>query len=239
MKIKIQLGHTNESFKDDNNFIQIKKKNGFNHKTDLHNVAKLDFVPKLISDNEFESKWEWIDGEMLDKPSDEDLVILGKKINQLHNSKLVFAPFNLKGRIIEYRKIMNQKNIKIDVIEKMYRKSNLILKNMYKTTPVHGDLWYQNILKTNDKNIFIIDWEYSHMGDHHFDLAYFIEAYNLNEHQEKIFLDSYDDYNPKLLKLHKALVHYLTILWIHAQPKMPFSDKDSIKKLEKLFEEIN
>lgn len=238
MKIKINLGHTNQSFKLNDEFVQIKHKNGFNHKTNLSNLKNLSFVPKLIEDNEKESKWEWIDGEIIINPTNDDLWTLGKCINKLHNSKLEFAPFNLKKRVSEYRKIMNDKKIKIEIIEKMYKKINLILKNMYKSTPVHSDLWQQNILKTSNNKIFIVDWEYSHMGDHHFDLAYFIEAYNLNKDQEKIFLDSYEDYNPKLLKLHKAFVHYITILWIHAQPIMPFSDSDSIHKLNKLYEEI-
>lgn len=237
MKIEIKNGHTNKSYREDNLFVQYKNKNGLNHLTDYRVLEKFNFVPKLISDTNDEIKWEWIENsEELWNPSDEDLKKIAHILLELHNSKVEFAPFILKKRINEYRKIYNKKNQKIDVIEKSYRKINLILKNMYKTTPVHGDIWQSNVLKSNN-NIFLVDWEYSHMGDHHFELAYIIESYNMTEHQQKVFLEAYDDYNPKLLNKHKALVHYLTILWLCTYDKPPFSDQSSIQKLEKLLEQ--
>lgn len=231
MKIKIKNGHTNISYKNQNKFLQIKIKNGLNHKTDYNVLKSFDFVPKLLKNGDNESIWEWIEGEELHNPTNEDLINLAKILLTLHNSKIKLAPFNIKERIISYRKIMNQKKIKIDIIDKMYKKINLILRNMYKTTPIHADLWQSNILKNKSNKLFLVDWEYSHMGDHHFELAYIIESFKMNKDQERLFLEAYDDYNPSFLNKHKALVHYLTILWIHAQEKMPFNDQESIEKL--------
>lgn len=237
MKNLIKNGFTNESYMEDNQFVQYKKHNGLNHKTNYENLKTLSFVPKLISNNESVSKWEWIDGKEMSVVSQEDLQIIAKQMLELHNSKIQLGEFLLKKRVVEYRNILRDKNIKIPIVEQAFKKMNLMLKNMYKTTPVHGDLWQMNIIKTKENKIYFVDWEYSHMGDHHFDVAYFIESYNLTPEQEEVFLTEYDDYSPEILKKHKAFVHYLHILWLNAQEVKPYSDEDSIKKLENMFKE--
>ncbi len=234
---KIEIGHTNESYRDGDAFLQYKNKNGLNHLSDYKEISKLDFVPKLISDDDKVIKWDWIDGEHLSNPNSKQLKLLAKTLLKLHHSNIKLAKFNVKNRVVEYRKIMRQKGIKIDVIENLYRKINMILKNMDKSKPVHGDLYQTNMLLTKDEKLFFIDWEYSHMGDIHYELAYIIEAYQFNEEQEKIFLDEYDEYDPYILKKHKVLVNYLTVLWLYAQEKLPFSPEHLIKKLEVFLKE--
>ena len=238
-KQQILKGHTNISFHVENYFLQEKVFNGLNHLSNYDGLAQFDFVPKLIANNEKESIWEWIDGVELNQAEDQDLVQLANHLKKIHNSDLKLAPFLIKKRIVTYRKIYNEKKIKIPIMEKLYRKINLILKNMDKTTPVHGDLWQQNILKTKANQLYLIDWEYSHMGDRHFELAYIIEAFKMTNEQENVFLNAYEDYNPHFLKNHKILVNYLTILWLYTYEKLPFSDQPSINKLIELYEENN
>lgn len=241
MKVRIEKGHTNISYHDyDNNkFIQEKIYTGLNHITKYENLFKFDFVPRLINNSEKEVAWEWIDKSVeLWNPSNEDLQNLAKILLIIHNSKIELAPFLIKKRIKEYQKNYNQKKLKIDIIDKSYKKINKILKYMDKTTPIHGDLWQSNILKReNDNKLFLIDWEYSHMGDKHFELAYLIESFELNSNQEQILLSSYKNYDEKILRKHKFLVHYLIVLWLHTHEKLPFSDEDSIKKLEAMSNE--
>ena len=119
------------------------------------------------------------------------MVNLAQILLRIHGSKVKLAPFLLAQRINAYRKNYQAKGLKIPIMEKVYRKINLILRNMDKSTPIHGDLWQENIIKTATNKLFIVDWEYSHLGDLHFELAYLIEALRLNEKQEKLFLASY------------------------------------------------
>jgi hypothetical protein len=56
MKIKIENGHTNISYKDGNVFLQEKIYNNFNHKINYEILEDFDFVPKLISQNEEENR---------------------------------------------------------------------------------------------------------------------------------------------------------------------------------------
>ncbi|MBR3832334.1 MAG: phosphotransferase, partial [Mycoplasmataceae bacterium] len=100
--------------------------------------------------------------------------------------------------------------------------------------PIHGDVWSKNIIKTNDEKLYFIDWEYAHMGDIHFELAYIIESYNFSKEQEDVLLEEYKDYSDELLKKHKILINYLTILWAYSQNELPYDIKPQIKKLENL-----
>ena len=237
MKIKIPIGYTNISYKKDNTFFQEKIKNEFNHKTNYQQLDKFDFVPKLYEDNDQYSSWEWIEGNSLDNPTEEDLKELSIILKTLHNSNAKFTKSNVRRRITVYRNILKDKNIHIPIIDKLYKKINNILKVIDTTKPIHGDLYRTNILKRkSDGKLFIIDWEYSHMGDIHYELAYIIEAYEFNEDLEKFFLDLYQDYDLKLLNYHKILVNYITILWLYSQDTLPFPAEKLIKRLETKYE---
>ncbi len=233
MKKKIPIGFTNISYKDGNTFFQEKIKNEFNHKTDYQELSKFDFVPQLYENNSKFSSWEWIEGCSLDNPTKEDLESLVAILKTLHNSDAKFTKSNVRRRITVYRNILKDKNIKIPIIDKLYKKINNILKVIDTSKPIHGDLYHTNIIKRNeDGKLFIIDWEYSHMGDIHYELAYIIEAYEFNDEQEKLFLNLYQDYDLKLLNYHKILVNYITILWLYSQDSLPFPADKLIKRLE-------
>lgn len=234
-RTQIAQGHTNVSYRVGKHFVQEKVHNGLNHLSSYDGLAQFAFVPQLIANNDRESIWIWIDGQALVNPSDADLQQLAKILHQIHNSDLQLAPFLIKKRIVTYRKIYNAKRIRIPIMEAVYRKVNLILKHMDKSTPIHGDLWHQNLLKTASNQLYLIDWEYSHMGDRHFELAYIIEAYDMTPAQEAVFLEAYADYHPAFLAKHKLLVHYLTILWLYTFDHLPFSPQRSIRRLEELY----
>ena len=128
---KINSGHTNISFKKNNTFFQQKIKNGFNHKINYKELKEFDFVPKLIEDTSETIEWEWIEGKTLDDPTNEDLIKIAQILKQIHNSKIQLPKSNIRQRINEYRKILKEKNIKIDIIEKLFKKINMILKNIW------------------------------------------------------------------------------------------------------------
>ncbi|MHA3845961.1 phosphotransferase family protein [Mycoplasma sp. VS276A1] len=232
----IEVGHTNISYKTDHNtMLQTKIRNKFNHKVDYSQLRKLDFVPKLIKDDENEVEWEWIRTQPLVFNKD-TLKQIADDFKTLHNSDLKFPKTNVASRVKEYRKILNERGIKIDVIDEYYKRINLILKNSEANRPLHNDLYLDNILLSKEGKIYFIDWEYCSMGDKHFDLAYFICGAFLNEEQERYFLDCYDTYWEEYLIQQKILVYYLTILWDNAQEVKPFDDSHCIAKLKETVE---
>ncbi len=238
MKIKIENGHTNISYKDGNVFLQEKIYNNFNHKINYEILEDFDFVPKLISQNEEENRWEFVEGEV-PVINDETLINIADILKVVHNSKKVFPPFNMAARIKEYRKIMWEKNIKIPIIHDYYKRINYIIKNQDKSTPIHADIWEQNLIRDKNGKLFVCDWEFAHMGDKNFELAYVIESLRLTDAQETVFLEQYDDYNYQFIKNHKELVNYLIIVWNNAQPTKVFDDEEFINKLQLMYKERN
>ncbi|UVD81707.1 phosphotransferase [Mycoplasma iguanae] len=237
MKTQIKTGHTNISYHKDNLFIQEKIKNPFNHNIDYSILEKFDFVPKLIFNSPAEIHWEWIEGKQLEITND-TIVKMAHLMKTIHNSKLDFPASNHAARVKAYRKILNEKNINLEILNKYYKKINLILKNMDKNTPLHNDLWDRNILVDKNNKIWIVDWEYATKGDKHFDLAYFIESCRLTDQQETLLLNEYDDYDYEYIIQQKIFVNYLIILWIWAQKIKPFDDKEFHEKIEFLVLEL-
>ncbi|MBG0730497.1 phosphotransferase [Mycoplasma sp. 'Moose RK'] len=233
---KILIGFTNESFRCGSNFIQNKNYNGMNHKIDYQILSNFKFVPKLISNSENKIIWEWIEGKPVELNT-ESLKNIANQLRKIHNSNLNFPPSNHASRIKKYLKILSEKGIKIEIINKFYSFINKVLKNMDKSTPLHNDLWLMNMVE-KDRKIYFLDWEYASKGDKYFDLAYFIESAKLNQEQEKNFLDFYGPVNYKYVLTHKILVLYLIILWVNVQETKHFDDKPYKDKLEILHSEL-
>ncbi|MDJ1645590.1 phosphotransferase [Mycoplasma sp. M5725] len=233
---KITPGFTNISYISNDNFAQEKKKNGFNHNIDYTILNIFKFVPKLMKNDENFIEWEFIEGE---NPimNDENIIKIAEQLKEIHNSKLKFPKFNIKGRVKEYLKILSAKNINIPKLNEYYLKINKILANMKKDTPCHNDLWPVNMIKRGDEILFV-DWEYATMNDKHFDLAYFIETSKLSDEQETLFLNTYGDYNYEYVLQNKILVNYLVVLWVNSQPIKYFDDTMYIQNMDKYSNEI-
>ena len=225
----INIGHTNKlKYREGDTFVLHKTNTGFNHKIDYSVLSEFDFVPKLISEDDDKLVWEWIEGEQLKNPTNEDIVELGRIIRALHKSDAKFPKNNVRRRLQSYVNEINAKELKVDSINNYWRECTKLISLMGKLNPVHNDLWYQNIIKDANGKLWIVDWEYATMGDKHFDLAFLLTSYNFNEDQEEIFLNSYnsyDDYNAYIdewMMPYKRFVIWFTIVWAHAQPVMPF-----------------
>ncbi|WAM03652.1 phosphotransferase [Mycoplasmopsis cynos] len=148
----------------------------------------------MISNTKKDIEWEWIDSKEITF-TPEQLKEIAHNFLTLHNSGLNFPKSNHAARVKEYRKILKNKNVNIDVLNKYYRRINTILANSENNRPLHNDLYKGNLLLNKKTNkIMFIDWEYASMGDKHFDLAYFICGSFLTKEQEKIFLQAYDSY---------------------------------------------
>lgn len=51
------------------------------------------------------------------------------------------------------------------------------LKNSDLSTLIHNDLYFSNILLTDEEKVYFVDWEYASMGNKYFDLALFCLCY--------------------------------------------------------------
>ncbi|KKW61838.1 phosphotransferase [Mycoplasma capricolum] len=221
MKMKITKGGTNVSYRIDNTFLQIKNYNNFNHQINYELLKDFDFVPKLISNDQKEIVWEYIEGNepVVDL---NNIKAITNQIKQLHNSNLNFPKNNLKQRVQYYRQKMIELNSGIEIIDKYANLIDDILDKMEHSTPLHNDLFPFNMIETKNK-IYFVDWEYATMGDKHFELAYLIETSNMNSECEKVFLDLYNDYDSYKLLLNKIFVNYIVILWIRTQTSAPYN----------------
>lgn len=236
MKVLIKKRHTNISYRDENKFIQEKILNKFNHKLEYSLLKDFSFTPKLISQNDKEITWEYIDGKEYWN-DDNNIKEVAQNLKILHNSKLNFPASNHAARIKEYRKIIQEKKLKIKVLNDFYKFINMTLSKMRKDTPLHNDLWFFNMIVKN-KKVYFIDWEYASLGDKHFELAYYIEANELDKKQEKLFLDTYGEYNLVYLLRHKILVNYIVVLWANAQKILPFETTKYEQRIYELYKQL-
>lgn len=95
----------------------------------------------------------------------------------------------------------------------------------------HHDLNPKNFIFSNE--IKLIDWEYARLNDRYFDLATVIVEFNLNNKEEKFFLNSYfkSSYNIDKKKIYYFKIKYSTLCknWFTNQ-------RDKIKYIKKLCE---
>ena len=239
-KEMIHRGFTNKvKYKIGDKFVIEKTKNGFNHTLDYTQLAEFDFVPKLIGETDKTVTWQYIEGQMLENPSDEDLKEVARIMRIIHKSEISLPRNNLRRRVHAYLKIYNEKKIKVPEIDNNYREMIKLLSRMGKINPCHNDIWRENIIKDKHGKIWLVDWEYATMGDKHFDIAYFLKSFRLDDKKQQVFLDaynSYDDYNAYIdewIIKYKRFTAWLTCLWVYAQPEVPFDItwiKDFLKK---------
>ena len=231
----IKTGHTNKVYKEENKIIIEKNNNKLNHRLKYETLKEFDFVPKLLKNSKETLEWEFIDGELLAKPTKEDLMQLGLMVRKTHKSEIKLPKNNLRERVRTYLKIIHDKYLNIPEIEQNWKTMNKLITHMNNINPVHNDIWWENILKDKNNKLWLIDWEYATMGDKHFDLAFYIESSELTKEQEEIFLKSYnslDNYNayiPEWMNKYKMFVNWLTLLWAYSQEELPFP-LDKIKQ---------
>lgn len=234
----INKGHTNKlKYIEDKKFIIEKTYNGFNHKIRYEELSSIPFAPKLIENTKEKVVFECIDGESMINFNNADLEEIGKNLRTLHKSDLKLPNFNIRRRVQDYLKILKDKMIKVDQIDRNYDEMFKLMARMKHINPCHNDLWPQNIMKDKNQKIYFVDWEYATMGDKHFDLVYFIESARLSQEQEKIFLNAYnsqDDYRAYIeewMPQYKKFVNWFIVLWAHTLDEMPFDISAILKKL--------
>jgi thiamine kinase-like enzyme len=112
--------------------------------------------------------------------------------------------------------------------------------------PCHNDLLNANFLR-DEKQIYILDWEYAGMGDIFFDLGNFSSNHNLTEQQDRFVLECYfgevTEKRLAHLKIMKVLSYLREAMWGLVQigiSELDFDYRDySNAFFARVFETIN
>lgn len=77
----------------------------------------------------------------------------------------------------------------------------------------HNDLLLENIIKS-DTGLVAVDWEYACLGDAAFDLAVFIETYQLDQPAQQLLLDTYRGPTCRArIGTYRLIYRLIEILW--------------------------
>lgn len=103
--------------------------------------------------------------------------------------------YDTKSKVIYLKTIMNELDVNL--------------------TPCHNDLVAENFIKSNDEEMYLIDWEYGGMNDPMWDLAAYCLENGLSEDEEELFFKIY--FNGKIEEKYKKRILinkiYQDFLW--------------------------
>lgn len=109
------------------------------------------------------------------------------------------------------------------------------LKNSDLSTPIHNDLYFSNILLTDEEKVYFVDWEYASMGNKYFDLALFVCATDLSVENETELLLQYKDVNLYEYLNEKLVAYFFICTWAIAKNEIPINIKYFLTKLEDFY----
>lgn len=102
--------------------------------------------------------------------------------------------------------------------ERVYALQDILMTLDVKLTPCHNDLVAENLIKSGEDKMYLIDWEYAGMNDPMWDLAAHILECDFNEEDEARFLNLYFNGEPdekyiKRVLINKIFQDFLWSIW--------------------------
>jgi thiamine kinase-like enzyme len=141
-KIKILGGHTNNTFKLNDNgrnyFLKELKHDTFNHLINYDFLENFDFIPKIIKRDKTQIISEYIESKPLIK-NKKNLKSIANIMKTVHNSKIVFPKNNLIARIDKYYKMIHDRRKNINIINDNYELAKTVIKDFDFDSPSHND----------------------------------------------------------------------------------------------------
>ncbi|QSF13812.1 phosphotransferase [Mycoplasma sp. Mirounga ES2805-ORL] len=211
---QLTSGYTNQSFVKNDLFIQVKKKNGFNHLTKLEKFNKLSCVIPVIFEDEKLIIRKFINNNEIDFSQLTNKNKIVKAIKELHLSKIKVPNNKIYDRLKLYLEICPNKEFLNRIGKDLINKILVNSKTLKNEVVSHNDPNTQNIILTNNQEIKLIDFEYVSMNSKYFDLAYIASEHDLNDEEEKQFLTIYSnniDFNEYYRV--KVICNFYGILW--------------------------
>ncbi|MEH7253735.1 phosphotransferase [Neobacillus niacini] len=143
----------------------------------------------------------------------------------LHHSDFQMANrFDVFEKIDEYEKLMVEGNGKPYEQYQEAREQVMVLKQIYqrmniRLTPSHNDALPQNIVKSGENKLYLIDWEYGGMNDPMWDVAWHCMESDFSPEEEELFLTLYfeqDEVPLEILQrviMNKIFQDFLWTIW--------------------------
>ncbi|QCJ44148.1 winged helix-turn-helix transcriptional regulator [Bacillus sp. S3] len=130
----------------------------------------------------------------------------------LHFSKLQMANrFDVFERIDEYERLMKETNGHPYEHYEETKRQVMVLKEIYQgmnieLTPCHNDALPQNMVKSGENKLYLIDWEYSGMNDPMWDLAWHAMESEFTPEEEELFLTLYFEEDVIPLEIQQRMI---------------------------------
>lgn len=221
----------------------------------LKNIKPLKISNELITfDRESGVKIsKYIPGvTLVEDMSFSDVEKVAKTLKRLHSSKTTGHHYGFFKRIKKYEDLLDTNEISIEYTNKLnwWIKTYQNYFRKFEEVFIHGDAQRSNILKGEDENIYLLDFEFSGMADPYYDIASFG---NINFDDSLKLLDYYldnkttkmDIVRVKFYRIYQVLQWYLVATF---KEKNGYSEKlhidfrkyakNYLKLANKLYEEI-
>lgn len=196
-----------------NTKISINRKNEFFHQN-LAYENNLAAKAYFLSSNADLMLCDYIEGVHKETLSKKDMSSLVLCLSTLHSINLRSNAVDLQNEYKNY----NKECLNKETISKLDFYFSAIKDYSSELVFCHNDLNQGNILF--NKEVKLIDWEYSCVNDKYFDLANVIIEYDFNKKEEESFLKQYfknkQSCNKNKLYLFKILYLALSLLWFNA-----------------------
>ena len=116
-------------------------------------------------------------------------------IRKIHSMPEIPGAFSVFRTVEDYAKIAHRYKVEFPenfdwLAERMHEAEAALKTNPEPLRPCHNDLLNANFL-IDDKQIYVLDWEYAGMGDSYFDLANFSDHHELSDEQDRWLLECY------------------------------------------------
>ncbi len=174
-----------------------------------------------------------------------------KVVRKIHSMPEIPGFFSVFRTVEDYTKIARRYNVEFPenfdwLIDRMHQAETALTITPEPLCPCHNDLLNANFL-IDDKQIYVLDWEYAGMGDLYFDLANFSDHHELSDEQDRWLLECYfgevSDKQIAHLKIMKVMSDLREAMWALVQIGISQLDFDyhgyANRFFARVFENIN
>ncbi|MDC8916243.1 hypothetical protein PR240_00750 [Metamycoplasma hyosynoviae] len=205
---------TNKDYSISNRFIVQKYHNQFDNRLNLSVIEDLYFVPTCVYEDKNKIIWRWLNCYHINQFQNYHIKLLAHAMRTLHDSKKEFPSYILKDKIDWYISKIDLESLyqEIDgkpVCDKILGWVSKIIVD----ANCHNNLGLDNVLFTDTKNIYIIDWSVAYRNNRFLDIAYMFENIGLGKSGEKQFWIYYGINEPQDFYKYRVISHFTAYLY--------------------------
>ncbi|TPR54291.1 phosphotransferase [Metamycoplasma neophronis] len=206
--------YNNKDFSIPNRFIVQKYHNHFDNRLDINLIQHFYFVPTCVYEDNDRIIWRWLNCPNTTEINSRQIKVLAKAMRTYHDSDVEFPPYILQEKIEWYINNIDKKQLKEDfnnekIIEEIVR----WIKQIKPDANCHNNLNLDNILFSDNLNLYIIDWAVAYRSSRFLDIAFLFENTYTPKAIESIFWKVYDMQQPKDFYKYRIIVHFTAYLY--------------------------